>query len=390
VRKFSAKVAASPVWSFKTFDFKNTSVFPPSTFLLALMKPRNFYTNGNVFYTLDGTEPTFSSTLYSGPFTISNNCVIRTLGYSPDFSDSGQSDPITIVILPTYSLTIVPSGGGNVTSTPSAGPYANGSSITATAVAGVGWTFLQWLGDGAGTNPVTTLIMNRNKSLQAVFGTHLSTTSVGGGSVILNPPGGFYPYGNLIQLTAVPDAGRYFALWGNAASGNANPLQFVLTNSNPTISSLFSSLPSGQVSLAVVPMLHGTVSVSPAANLFSEGQVVTISALPENGHSFLGWSGDAAGTQNPLIVTLNQSKIIIANFDGNNTLTSRSRANFSADGFELFLNGEFATVYRLEATSNFLDWTGLITFTNAVGAFHYIDTVATNMNRRFYRAVTVP
>jgi hypothetical protein len=354
---------------------------------LATIQLRNFYTNGAVFYTLDGTEPTFSSTLYNGPFVVSNNCVIRTLGYSPDFSDSGLSDPISIMILPTYNLTIIPSGGGTVTLNPSTASYTSGSSVTASAVAGSGWTFLQWLGDAGGTNPVAMLIMDRNKSVQAIFGTHLTRTSAGGGSVSLNPLGGFYPYGTVIQVTAVPDAGKYFVLWGNAASGNSNPLQFALTNSNPTISSLFSSLPIGQVSLAVVPMRHGTVSVSPAANLYNQGQVVTVSALPENGHLFLGWSGDATGTENPLSVTLNQSKTILASFDGNNTLTSRS---LGVAGFELFLNGEFATAYRLEASSNLLDWTGLITFTNAVGSFHYIDPGATNLDRRFYRAVTVP
>src|SRR5207247_2272449 len=138
--------------------------------------------------------------------------------------------------------------------------------VTLTATPAGGWVFLQWLGDTAGTNPTNSVVMTRNKSVQALFGTTLSTTAAGGGSVVLNPPGGLYPYGTTIQVSAIPQPGKFFGIWGNAASGNVNPLSFVLTNANPTVSSLFASLNSGQVALAVVPVGHGQVLLSPRSN----------------------------------------------------------------------------------------------------------------------------
>jgi uncharacterized delta-60 repeat protein len=41
---------------------------------------------------------------------------------------------------------------------------------------------------------------------------------------------------------------------------------------------------------------------------------VTIRATPDSGQSFLRWSGDASGTDNPLVVTLDTHKLIVAEF----------------------------------------------------------------------------
>jgi len=356
----------------------------------ATIQLQNVYTNGYLFYTLDGSTPSFSSAQYTAPFVITQNSILRVLGYSPDFLQTGQSDPITIIILPNYTLTATSAGGGTIALSSANGLYISNSVATATATPAAGWQFLQWLGNAGGTNPVASVLMSRNKSVQAVFGTTLSATAAGGGSVVLNPPGGVYPYGATIQLSALPQNGNFFVFWGNAASGNLNPLSFVLTNANPTVSSLFSSLSAGQVALAVVPIGHGQVSISPRANSYSLGQGVTLSATPDARQTFLGWSGDASGTQNPLSVSMTQSRTVYANFSKNNDLTLRLGLGGLNDGLELNLKGEFGTAYRLEGSTNLVDWTSLLVLTNSVGTVHYIDYGTTNFNRRFYRGVVLP
>jgi hypothetical protein len=62
----------------------NNNIIPPSlasgsriftgSFRAELTKSR---TGGQIFYTLDGSEPAISSTLYTGPFTITETCTIR-------------------------------------------------------------------------------------------------------------------------------------------------------------------------------------------------------------------------------------------------------------------------------------------------------------------------
>ena len=117
--------------------------------------------------------------------------------------------------------------------------YVSNTSITLTATPAPGWTFLQWLGDATGTNPVVNVSMSRNRCVQAVFGTGLSNFVVGSGSVARSPAMPLYPYGTTVRLSAVPSGENYFALWGNAASGTNNPLHFTITSANPTVTAVF-------------------------------------------------------------------------------------------------------------------------------------------------------
>src|SRR5205814_3684445 len=49
--------------------------------------------------------------------------------------------------------------------------------------------------------------MSRDQYVEAVFGTTLSTTTSGKGSVIIDPAAGVYPYGYTVTLTALPQTG---------------------------------------------------------------------------------------------------------------------------------------------------------------------------------------
>jgi hypothetical protein len=342
----------------------------------------NFFTNGDIFYTLNGTTPTPDSPLYTGQFELASNAVIQTLGYSADFSQSAVSDPVTITLPTAYTLTATTAGGGSIAQN-SPGPV-----VTVTATPSNGWTFLQWLGDADGTNISNTVVLDRNKSVQAVFGTAVNTSVGGNGSIVLNPAGGFYPFGTVLQATAVPQPDNFFVLWGDADGGDANPLYFPVTIANGTISALFYTLSNGYVSLAVVPVGHGTVSINPQANSYSSGSTVTITATPSAGHAFVDWSGGASGTNNPLSIQLNASETIYANFTTNNSLLIYSvTPPGTADGMAVDLLGEFGTHYRLDGSTNLSNWTALYNLTNSVGTLHYIDTNAGNLSSRFYRGV---
>lgn len=349
------------------------------------------YTNGLIFYTLDGSEPTFDSSAYTRPFTVSQSVVLRALAYSADFLESSELDPTTILIVPLYSLTTASSGGGSIVLNPSGGSYVSNSVVSLTAAPAAGWTFLQWLGDLTGANPVANVTMNGNRHITAVFGTQLSTTVAGNGSVALSPPAGLYPYGTVVALTATPQAGSSFALWGNAGSGSTNPLYFAVTNANPTVSCLFAALAGGQASLVVSPSGHGTVDVSPRANAYSIGMGVTLTAVPDPGQAFLGWAGDASGTNNPLSLTLDRSKSITADFTRNPRLTADTdTANLAAEGFQMLLDGEFGAVYQINASTGLVDWLPLMTVTNPFGRVQVADPGATNAPRKFYRALQMP
>lgn len=347
----------------------------------------NAYTNGLIFYTLDGSQPTFAASQYTAPFVISNTVTLRALGYSADFFESGELDPITILLPPSYPLSISSGGGGTVSANPAGSTFLSNTVVTLTATPNAGWAFLKWTGDASGVTTNTTVTMTRAKSARAIFGTTLNTTAAGGGSVALNPLGGTYAYGSTIQISAIPNAGNQFALWGNAATGTINPFSFILTNSNPTVSSLFASVPGGQSALTIIPVGRGVVSTSPRANTYTTGAGVTLTATPDAGQTFLGWSGDASGVVNPLITTVSSNKIIYANFTKRPSLTATASPNILfTEGIKLVVTGDPGDEYQMEASTNLTQWSVLTTLTNTYGTSEFTHTAATNAPRFFYRA----
>jgi uncharacterized repeat protein (TIGR02543 family) len=59
---------------------------------------------------------------------------------------------------------------------------------------------------------------------------------------------------------------------------------------------------------------NGSVSKSPDLVDYPDGSTVDLTATPDTGYIFSGWSGDASGTNNPLTVTMDASKAITAEF----------------------------------------------------------------------------
>jgi uncharacterized repeat protein (TIGR02543 family) len=61
---------------------------------------------------------------------------------------------------------------------------------------------------------------------------------------------------------------------------------------------------------------QGGASASPSAsgNNYTAGAIVQLYASASSGYHFTGWSGDASGTANPIIITMNGNKNITANF----------------------------------------------------------------------------
>ena len=362
-----------------TYNFIN----PPTLTILSA------FTNGSRFYTTDGLPPSFASTFYTDPFVISNNATIRALGYSADFNQSEEADPVELVFPPKHSLTATLLGPGSVVLNPPGGLYQTSTVVSVTATPSPGWTFLYWAGDAAGVSPSINLTMDQNKSVQAVFGSSLATTTAGGGQVLTYPSGVNYPYGTVLRLTAVPDSGKYFGVWGNAASGNVNPLYFSLTNPSPTVSSFFVAVPSGQAALTVLINGPGSVTVDPPGNIFGTNQTISLTASPLAGQGFTGWAGDASGTSSQLLVPMTQSRVISANFT-NWPVLIVSGQSLTPQGFQFKLVSGPGLAYEVQSSSNLSAWSSLGPVTNVSGEMLFLDPAATNNSRRFYKATPWP
>ena len=169
---------------------------------------------------------------------------------------TGSENPTTILIdadksvtaviqeIPAYSLTV--SGtNGSVSVTPLKDTYEPGEAVILIATADEDYRFANWDGDHTGTENPTSVIMNEDKDITAVFElippSYTLTTEATNGSIEIDPPGGTYEEGTEVTLTAVPDEGYRFAEWGGDASGSENPTTITI-DADKTISAVFSEV----------------------------------------------------------------------------------------------------------------------------------------------------
>lgn len=66
--------------------------------------------------------------------------------------------------------------------------------------------------------------------------------------------------------------------------------------------------------VSVSPEGAGSIFIDPVKATYHYGDEVTITAIPNLGATFAGWSGDASGAINPLLVTIYGNTEITANF----------------------------------------------------------------------------
>jgi hypothetical protein len=108
------------------------------------------------------------------------------------------------------------------------GTFVAGSVVTVAATPDAMHDFAGWVGDANGTaNPVS-VTLDRNRSVQANFTLKnftLATSATAGGSVT---PGGTYPVGTTVTISASPDAAHRFSGWSGDASGTASPVAITL------------------------------------------------------------------------------------------------------------------------------------------------------------------
>ena len=93
----------------------------------------------------------------------------------------------------------------------------------------------------------------------------------------------------------------------------------------------FTSAPNTDATLTILAV-HGSVTKDPDQTLYALGTEVTLTPVPDAGYDFVGWSGDVPvghGTDNPLLVTMNQDRTITASFVGLGVVASDdfNRAN---------------------------------------------------------------
>jgi ribosomal protein S28E/S33 len=235
-------------WSFDHWSGDLTGSTNPTTILINGNKAVNAtFTQDE--YTLD------TSVVGSGIVNLNNTgpyhygdvvelTAVHDVGWSFDHWNgdlSGSTNPTTLVMTDnkavtatftqnTYTLTVNVVGNG-VVNRNNTGPYHYNDVIQLAADPTIGWSFDHWSGDLTGSTNPDIVTITGNKIVNATFTQDtytLTVSTVGNGSVTRNNTGPYY-YGDVVQLTGVPDGGWTFDHWSGGLSGSTNPHTIAMT-----------------------------------------------------------------------------------------------------------------------------------------------------------------
>jgi len=216
-----------------------------------------------------------------------------------------------------YTLTVNAVGGGTVTRDPDQAQYPTGTVVRLTAAPDAQKRFSHWSGSVSGTvNPLdVTVTSNMVVTANFVDDVYpLNVTIEGQGTVAASPnqPAGYF-IGQQVTLTATPALGWAFVEWSGDASGASATT--TVTIAGPTnVTAAFTALGSVTLTTSTTGSGTGTIQISPDKDEYAFGEQVTLMAVPGTGSVFGGWSGDASGSANPLRLTMDGNKDVVARF----------------------------------------------------------------------------
>ena len=231
-----------------------------------------------------------------------------------------------------YVLAVTKSGtgSGTVTSSPTgvncgstcSATYNYNAFVTLTAVPSTGSTFTGWSGGCAGTATTCTVSMTAARSVTATFAQSAPTayllsvtkTGTGSGSVTSSPTGvtcgstcsASFSSGASVTLTAVPSTGSTFTGWsGGGCTGTgtctvtmsaAQTVAAAFTVTPPPSTYPLSVIKNGAGAGTVVSNPGGIDCGTTCSASFAGGAAVGLTAIPESGSTFAGWSGACTGS----------------------------------------------------------------------------------------------
>ncbi len=136
-------------------------------------------------------------------------------------------------------------------------------------------------------------------------------------------------------------------------------------------------------------MGNGTVLINPARNVYTNGETVTLTAVPASDCLFTGWSGDAAGSSNPLILALDSNKSILANFAVAPVFQSVMQ---SAGTLTFAWTAVTGQTYQVQYKTNLLqaNWSSLGSPNLATNDIMSASDSTGPDRQRFYRVIQLP
>ncbi|MEA2090146.1 MAG: PKD domain-containing protein, partial [Thermoproteota archaeon] len=186
--------------------------------------------------------------------------------------------------------------------------YDAGSSVSVQALPSTNYMFNHWVLDGsyAGTDNPTTVLMDDNHTLHAVFSLinyTLTITATTGGTTDPMPDTYVYASGCSVVVQAIPDPNYKFIHWEIDGSNITDNPTTVLMNKNYTLHAVFELL---TYRLTILSSAGGTTDPTPGTYTHINGTYASVTAIPDEHYLLDYWllDGNNVGSANPISVLM--------------------------------------------------------------------------------------
>jgi uncharacterized repeat protein (TIGR02543 family) len=243
--------------------------------------------------------------------------------------------------LDNFSLITVPSGNGTgtITSNPTGincgsdcdQTFTANQTVVLTATPATGSSFTGWSGGGCTGTGTCTVTITGVQTVTAEFTLNkyaLTVTPAGNGQGKVTGTDidcgtdctESYDYNTSVTLMAAPAVGSTFTGWSGACTGTGNCI--VKIDQAKDVTATF-TLTKHQLTVATVG--NGSVTGpnidcgTDCTELYNYSSMITLTAAPATGYSFMGWSGACSGT-GACMVTMTTARSVTATFTINKYL----------------------------------------------------------------------
>lgn len=231
--------------------------------------------------------------------------------------DSGKE--VTAVFVDNFAVNVDIQGLGAVALDPDDDTYEPNTSVTLVATPAGGWHFAEWFGDLSGSTNPTSITMEADKTVTAMFVEDadeyaLTIQTTGQGAV--HPDSGAYASGTVVQLTPTAADGWRFKEWlGDVPDANRtdNPLALEM-NRDRSVTASF-AVETQTYMLSTQTDGHG--SAIPGSGPYTAGVSVNVYAKPVSGWVFDRWEGDVPPgkeLENPVVLLMDRDRALTGRF----------------------------------------------------------------------------
>jgi len=263
------------------------------------------------------------------------------------FTASTSRDLVANFIEKTYELTVNISGQGSVDKQPDKALYMPGEVVNLTAIPETGWRFLNWSGSLTGNTSPASITMNNDKTVSANFAINqyvvvVSPNPQNGGVV---SGGGTYPHGETVTLNATPNEGYEFLNWTDGGVVVSTEAEYLFNATADRLLTANFALKSYTLETQVSG--EGAVQRTPDKAHYTHGEIVELTAVPDNGWGFVGWSGDLEVSENPAEINMDSDKSVTATFTRNQytvNLVAEPQEGGTVAGGGVYSFGDEATI----------------------------------------------